>query len=321
MGTIYYHQIFSKLKKHLYLILGTAMSLGIIAFVMKEQTEEKKKPFVSTSEAPKEHIFVNAKSFELPKKLFFAGERVPLQDTDVRERLDKELNVNVYYHSSTIFLIKRANRWFPFVAKQLEKHNIPTDMIYLPLIESGFQQVVSPAGASGFWQLMKGTARELNLEVNDEVDERYHPEKSTLAAIEYLKDAYSKFGNWTNVAASYNMGMNGLGKALKKQRVNSYYDLLLNDETKRYVFRMLALREIMSNQKKYGFYVNSEELYYPEAVKSVEVKTNVPDLTEFAIQNGVTYKTLKRYNPWLRKNSLTIKKKGKTYQVLLPKNV
>ena len=287
---------------------------------MKEEAVEEKKPFIPVAEAPSDHVFVNAKAFELPKKLFFAGERVPLMDADVRERLDKELNVNIYYHSSTIFLIKRANRWFPFISKKLEEHDIPTDLIFLPLIESGFQQVISPAGASGFWQLMKGTAKELNLEVNDEVDERYHPEKSTLAAIQYLKDAYSKFGNWTNVAASYNMGMNGLSKSLSKQRVSSYYDLLLNEETKRYVFRMLALREIMTNQQKYGFYVNSSELYYPEELKTITVKKSITDLTDFAIKNGVTLKTLKRHNPWLRKNSLTVKSKGKTYDILLPKN-
>ena len=262
--------------------------------------------------------FVNAKAFGIPRNLYFAGERVPLNEPDILERFDRELYVNSYFHSSTIFLIKRANRWFPQMMPILRKAGIPDDLVYLPLIESGFQQVVSPAGAAGYWQLMRSTGRELGLEVNEEVDERFHPTKSTYAAVKYLKKAYDKFGNWTNVAGSYNMGMNGLQKRIKKQRVDSYYDLLLNEESKRYVFRLLAIREIFTNQKKYGFYIPKSELYYPEKVKVITIKKSVPDLTAFAFEHGINYKILKRHNPWLRKNTLTIKGKGKTYEVLIP---
>ncbi|BDD07711.1 murein transglycosylase [Fulvitalea axinellae] len=273
------------------------------------------RPGVTPDELPG---FVNARAFRAPTELSFAGEQVPLDDPDVWERLDRELYVNSYFHSSTIFLIKRASRWFPLVNPILKEEGIPEDMAYLPLIESGFTNAVSPAGAAGHWQLMRTTAREYGLEVNEEVDERYHPVKATQAAVKFLKKSHAKFGNWTNVAASYNIGMSGLQRRLKKQRVESYYDLLLNEETKRYVFRLLAIREILNNQNKYGFIIPADQLYYPEKVKKVEVKKSITDLTAFAFKHGINYKILKRHNPWLRRNTLTIKKSGKIYEIWIP---
>ncbi|WP_082305143.1 lytic transglycosylase domain-containing protein [Persicobacter sp. CCB-QB2] len=262
-------------------------------------------------------VFVNAKVVKMPKDLNLAGESVPLDDPEVYERMDKELYVNTYFHSSTIFLIKRSTRWFPQMEPILKEAGIPEDMMYLAAIESGLANVVSPAGAAGYWQLMKGTARELGLEVNEEVDERYDPIKSTEAACKYMLASYEKYGNWTNVAASYNMGRNGFSKALAKQRVDSYYDLLLNQETSRYVFRILAVKEILNDPEKFGFQIPESEKYQPEQLKVVEVKSSIPDLTSWALEHGVNYKTLKRYNSWLRKNTLTIKS-GKTYQIKLP---
>ena len=261
--------------------------------------------------------FVNAKVVKMPTDLNLAGEPVPLNDPEVYERMDKELYVNTYFHSSTIFLIKRSTRWFPQMEPILKAAGIPSDMMYLSAIESGLSNVVSPAGAAGYWQLMKGTAKELGLEVNDEVDERYDPIKSTEAACKYMLASYEKYENWTNVAASYNMGRNGFSRALAKQRVDSYYDLLLNQETSRYVFRILAVKEILNDPEKFGFQIPESEKYQPEKLKTVEVKRSIPDLTTWAIEQGVNYKTLKRYNSWLRKNTLTIKS-GKTYEIKLP---
>ncbi|MDQ3394968.1 MAG: lytic transglycosylase domain-containing protein [Bacteroidota bacterium] len=257
-------------------------------------------------------------TFEIPKELDLAGEQVPLDDNEVLQRFDREIHVNTYWNSSTIFLMKRSNQWFPHLAPILEEHNIPKDFLYLSLIESGLMNVKSPAGASGFWQLMEATAKELGLEVNEEVDERYNAKKSTEAACKYLANAHKKFGNWTNVAASYNMGMAGLQRSLMEQKADSYYDLLLNDETSRYIFRILAIKEIMENPARYGYNIPSNHLYQQEKLTELVVDKNIPDLTDFAIAQGINYKVLKNHNPWLRKKSLTIKKPGQAYTLLLP---
>lgn len=256
-------------------------------------------------------------SYDLPTNLTFAGEPVPVDIPDVYERLDKELQINVYLHSSTIFLIKRANRWLPQMQEILRKHNIPDDFKYLPLIESGLLNDVSPKQAVGFWQILKTSGRELGLEVEKEVDERYDPLKATEAACKYLNNAYKKFGNWTLVAASYNRGISGVGRALEKQQVDSFYDLHLVDETSRYVFRILAIKEIIENPVKYGFNVNARHLYQSEPLRYIEIKETIPDLIRFANQQGINYKLLKRYNPWLRDDRLTVRR-GKVYRIALP---
>lgn len=256
-------------------------------------------------------------SYDLPANLEFAGEPVPLDIPDVLERLDRELLINIYLHSSTIFLIKRSNRWLPQIEEVLRANNIPGDFKYVPLIESGLLNEVSPKQAVGFWQILKTSGRELGLEINDEVDERYHPLKATEAACKYLNQAYKKFGNWTLVAASYNRGIAGIERALQHQQVESFYDLHLPEETARYVFRILAIKEIIEHPQKYGFNVNPRHLYQPEALRFVEVRETIHDLAQFARQHGANYKLLKRHNPWLRDDRLTVKK-GKTYRIALP---
>lgn len=258
-------------------------------------------------------------TFDLPDSLSFAGEPVPIQLTDVRERVDKELHINTYWHNNTIFLMKRANRWLPQIEAILKKNNIPEDFKYLPLIESGLMNDISPKEAVGFWQILKSAGKENGLEITNEVDERYDPLKATEAACKYLRRSYNKFGNWTVVAASYNRGMGGMERALENQQVKSYYDLFLNDETSRYVFRILACKEIIEHPSKYGFKVNPRHLYEPEPLKYVAVNQTIPNLIAFAKQNGTNYKLLKRHNPWLRDEQLTVKGK-KTYRIALPAN-
>lgn len=259
-------------------------------------------------------------AFDLPKKAAFASEPVPLNIPDVRERLDKELQINSYTHSNTIFLIKRAHRWLPQMEEILRQNDIPDDFKYLPLIESNLLNVSSPRAAVGYWQILAESGKEFGLKVTKEVDERYDPLKSTAAACRYLKQSYKKFGNWTLVAASYNRGMGGVDRALESQKVKSYYDLYLNDETSRYVFRIIAIKEIIENPVKYGFKINPKNLYQEEPLKYIQVKETIPNLIDFANQQGINYKLLKRYNPWLREERLTIKK-GETYKIALPTEV
>lgn len=261
--------------------------------------------------------YLNAMSLELPAEMDFAGERVPLELPDVRERLDRELLINTYWHSSTIFLMKHAQRWLPQIEKILEENGVPTDFKYLTAIEGGFINAVSPANAVGFWQILASSGRENGLEISNSVDERYDPLKSTRAACKYLKKAYNKFGNWTDAAASYNRGMAGLQRALNHQKVDSYYDLLLNDETSRYVFRILAIKEIFEHPERYGFDIKETHLYAPEKLKYVEVDHNIKDLVSFAKDHGVNYKLLKRHNPWLRDDYLHVKR-NKVYRIAIP---
>jgi membrane-bound lytic murein transglycosylase D len=258
-----------------------------------------------------------AMSFDVPDNITFAGEPVPLNLADVKERLDKELQINIYLHSNTIFLVKRAKRWLPQIEAILRDNDIPDDFKYLPLIESNLLNVISPKDAVGFWQILKTSGKEYGLEISDEVDERYDPLKATHAACKYLRQAYKKFGNWTLVAASYNRGISGVQRALDDQQVNSYYDLYLNDETSRYVFRILAIKEIVKNPLKYGFKINPKHLYDEEVIKYIEVDESIKDLVKFAKQNGTNYKLIKRHNPWLREDRLTVKK-GKRYRIAIP---
>ena len=261
-----------------------------------------------------------AKSYDIPTEINFAGEDVPLDKTYIRELLDRELHINIYWHNNTIFLMKRANRWFPQISKILAEQGIPDDFKYVTLIESSLRNVISPSGAVGFWQFMEGTAREYGLEITDEVDERYHPLKSTLAATKYLKDAYEKFGNWTNVAASYNRGMNGLRRDMERQDVDNYYDLKMNAETTRYIYRVLAVKEILSFPKQYGFDIKPEHLYQEEALKYITVSETIEDLTVWAKEQGITYLLLKRHNPWLISNQLKVPS-GKSYIILIPEKL
>jgi membrane-bound lytic murein transglycosylase D len=252
----------------------------------------------------------------LPKELDFCGEPVPVSDYTIRESLEKELLINTYWQSQTLLFLKRCNRWFPVIEPILKRHGIPQDFEYIALIESGFTNVVSPAGATGFWQLIDPTARNYGLEISDEVDERYNVEKSTEAACLFFKEAFEKYHNWTLVAASYNLGMGGIDKQIEKQRTHNYYDLYLNEETARYVFRILAIKDILKRPKAYGFELRMHDLYPPLPIRAVRVDSSITDLADFAIKQGTTYKILKLLNPWLRKNSLSNNDR-KTYSISL----
>ena len=239
-----------------------------------------------------------------PTSIDFAGENTPLNISDVRERFERELLINANLDATTLLIIKRANRAFSVIEPILIQNNVPDDFKYLAVIESGLINAVSPSGAKGVWQFMPETAKEKGMEVNDIVDERYHLEKATQAACVYLIKAKEKFGTWTMAAASYNGGMSGVSKQMDIQKVTNYYDLLLNDETSRYVFRILALKEIMQNPEKFGFLVEKKDLYSALPTKKMEVDTTISDLASFAIQQGVNYKILKIHNPWLRDKKL-----------------
>lgn len=259
----------------------------------------------------------NIYALPLPEKLDFAGEEVPLHDPEIRERMDRELLVNTYWQSNGLLLLKRANKYFPVIEPILKEYGIPDDFKYLAVIESGLQNVVSPAGARGIWQLMPATARELGMEVNDNVDERYHLEKSTVAACKYLLDSKARFGTWTKAAAAYNAGNNGISRRLTEQGVNSYYDLLLGEETGRYMFRIMAIKEIMSDPKKYGFNFREKDLYTQVPTYKVPVDTAVTNLAGFARQFDINYKILKIHNPWLRETKLNNRSR-KQYYIEIP---
>lgn len=253
----------------------------------------------------------------IPTNIDFSGEKTPLTISDVRERFDRELTVNVNLHATTELVIKRANRVFPIIEPILKKNGVPDDFKYLAVIESGLVNVTSPSGAKGVWQFMPETAKEMGMEVNDVVDERYSLEKSTEVACQYLLKAKAKFGNWTMAAASYNGGMNGMDRFMEAQKVTDYYDLLVNEETSRYVFRILALKEIMQNQQKYGYTLPAEILYPQIPTKKIAVSANIDDLATFAIEQGINYKILKIHNPWLRDKKLVVQT-GKVYTIEIP---
>ncbi len=256
-------------------------------------------------------------SYDLPDTLYFAGERVPLENYDTRESLDRELNSNAYFHSSTLLLIKRSHRYFPVIEPILESYNIPEDFKYLAVAESNLTNAVSPAGARGYWQFLTSTAREYGLEINREVDERYHLEKSTEAACKYFLKSYEKYGNWTMVAASYNRGSRGVDRLIDIQGQDNYYDLLLPEETSRYVFRILAFKTIFQNQEKYGFNIPDDHLYPPLDYVSVSIDTAVSSFADFAKQFETNYKILKALNPWLRQPYLH-NRDGETYEIKVP---
>lgn len=260
------------------------------------------------------------KALKIPENLDFAGERVPTENDDIKERMDRELLTNTYWQSNTMLLFKRANKFFPLIEPILKKNGIPNDFKYLAVIESGLLNATSPAGAKGFWQILEGTAKESGLEVNSNVDERYHVEKSTQAACDYLKSAKARFGNWTLAAAAYNAGNRGVSSKMETQKVSSYYDLLLGDETERYILRIVALKEIMSNPEKYGFIFDKEDLYTATPTKIVEVSTPIADIAQYSIDLGINYKIMKLHNPWLRENTLE-NKTGKTYQLKIPAEI
>lgn len=257
-------------------------------------------------------------SIRIPQNLNFAGEKVPVKNFIVREAMEKELIINTYWQAQTLLLHKRANRWFPVIEPILKQNDIPEDFKYIALIESQLSNALSPQGAAGFWQLVEPTARGYGLEISEEVDERYDVVKSTQAACRYFKEAYNIFHNWTLAAASYNRGMGGIAAAMDKQKATNYYDMLLTDETARYVFRILAMKEIISRPKVYGYLIRKKDLYPIIASKKISIDSSITDLALFALSQKINYKILKTFNPWLRLNSLTNPEKKK-YIIEIPK--
>jgi membrane-bound lytic murein transglycosylase D len=298
---------FSLIKFPSFVLIGTLMLSSC------SSTEKQKEKDMT-------EIIQKTESFQLPdlpKSVSFCGEEFPLDNFDVRERLDKELIVNAYYHSSTIQGLKRANRYFPEIEKALKENGIPDDFKYLCLIESGLSQAVSPAGAKGFWQFMPATAEEFNLTVNNQNDERLDVTKSTNAACKYLRKAQNKFNNWMLTAASYNAGMGGIQNAMEDQLVERYFDLHLNNETSRYVFRILAMKIIFENPEAYGFSKEQIELYEPIATRKIEVKEVIPDLKKWVKENGSNYHMVKVLNPWILRDKLDVRNEVLTIE--LPK--
>ncbi|MDO5969733.1 lytic transglycosylase domain-containing protein [Flavivirga aquimarina] len=259
----------------------------------------------------------NVYALQVPDNLNFSGEPMPLKNPDILERMDRELLVNTYWQSNGLLMFKRAKKYFPIIEPILEKHGIPDDFKYLAVIESGLTNAVSPAGARGVWQIMKATGRENGLEINDNVDERYHLEKATEVACKYLLRSKEKLGSWTLAAAAYNAGVAGVSRKLKEQNVSNYYDLLLIEETGRYIFRIVALKEILSNPDKYGFNFREKDLYNNVPTYKVEVDTPVTDFSKFAQEHDINYKILKLHNPWLRESHLNNKSR-KLYTIDIP---
>tara|TARA_A200000159_G_C7300023_1_gene329658 strand:- start:462 stop:1373 length:912 start_codon:yes stop_codon:yes gene_type:complete len=267
----------------------------------------------SYGEAPTYKVY----ALDLPDTLNFADEKISLSSPDLKERLDRELLVNTYWQSNMMLLLKRANKYFPTIEKILKEEGVPSDLKYLSVIESGLENAISPAGAKGFWQIMRTTGKEYGLEVNSNVDERYHIELSTRMATKYLKKAKNKFGSWTLAVASYNRGIRGIQRNLNQQKVENYFDLRLGKETSRYVFRVLAVKEIIENPMKYGYVYDHTDLYYPVPVRYHGLDTAISNLATFAKKMGVNYKILKIHNPWLLQNHLNNKSR-KYYEIAIP---
>lgn len=300
-----------KMIKNLLAIIGLVCISGLFIFAVQKPVDKDVEP--------EQKIFndYNVYAVKIPDGLNFAGELMPLSDPDVYERMDKELLVNTYWQSNGLLMFKRAQKYFPIIEPILKKHGIPDDFKYLAVIESGLTNAVSPAGARGVWQIMPATAKENGLEVNDNIDERYHLEKSTEVACKYLLQSKRNLGSWTLAAAAYNAGNAGVSRRLKEQDVDNYYDLLLGEETGRYMFRIVALKEILKNPKTYGFNFEESDLYSNIPTFNVIVDKEVPNFTAFAQQYGINYKILKIHNPWLRETRLN-NKSGKEYVIEIP---
>lgn len=298
------------LKKNKFFILLTILSLFISATYFKDNLKSAFKSYGNDN-------LYRVYALKTPENISFCGEEVPLELLDVRERLDRELLVNTYWQSNMLLLIKRSYRFFPLIEKILKEEDVPQDFKYLAVIESGLENVRSPKGAKGIWQIMSGTAREYGLEVNKNVDERYNLELSTRAACKYLKKAKDKFGSWTLAAAAYNRGIMGISRNLSRQKVENYYDLLLGRETSRYIFRILAVKEIMENANNYGFIFQENDLYKPYEIKKIELDTAISNITDFSKKMGINYKTMKLHNPWLLENHLNNKSRKK-YIIKIP---
>jgi hypothetical protein len=299
-----------------YFFLGITVTIGlgilIITFLLSNNTNANGNP---DEVFPQGYRIVSP---EIPTYLEFAGEKIPTENFEVYERMEREFLSNTYWHSATILAIKRANRWFPIIEPILKENNIPDDFKYLCVAESNLENVISPAGATGFWQFMKPAGEKYGLEINSQVDERYDVESSTKAACRYLKDSYGLFGSWIVSAASYNMGQDGITEQQTRQKAKNYFNLVLNSETSRFVARIVSLKYIIQFPEKYGFDINDEDKYKPLEYTEVILDSSVADFADYAASLGVNYFILKMYNPWLRDNYLS-NKSNKAYTIKLPK--
>jgi hypothetical protein len=300
--------------KNILAIVGLVCVSGLFIFAVQKAPSDD-----NLETDPKLINDYNVYALSIPDHLDFAGETVPLNDPDVYERMDRELLVNTYWQSNGLLMFKRAEKCFPIIEPILKKNGVPDDFKYLAVIESGLTNVVSPAGARGVWQIMPATAKENGLEVNDNVDERYHLEKATEVACKYLLKSKKDLGSWTLAAAAYNGGNAGISKRLEEQQVTNYYDLLLGEETGRYLFRIIALKEIFSHPQQYGFNFTEKDLYNNIPTYTVKVDTAVTDFAAFAKGFGINYKILKIHNPWLREPQLNNKTR-KVYTIEIPKD-
>ena len=298
--------------KHTIIFLSTLISFTFLSFSIDRSSTEK-------NHSAAVILDYNVYVIPMPEELEFSGESVPLNIPDIKERMDRELLVNTYWQSNGFLMFKRAHKYFPIIEPILESYGVPDDFKYLAMIESGLQNITSPAGAKGFWQIMKSTGREYGLEINSNVDERYNLILSTKAACEYLIKSKKKYGSWTLSAASYNAGMNRISSELERQAVDNYYDMLLGQETGRYIFRIVAVKEITNNPKKYGFNFSEIDLYGYPSTHTVKVDTAVTDLVKFAEKFNLNYKQLKIHNPWLKEAFLNNKSRKK-YGIEIPQS-
>ena len=300
------------LKIGISLVLIFCLGLVLSASRAGEHISELEK--VATDFSTKYHIAMPP----IPDTILLCGELVPQSNWEVKERLERELLSNTYWQSNTLLLLKRSGKYFPMMDRILKEEGVPTDFKYLAVAESGLTNAVSPAGARGVWQFMKSTGQSYGLEVNNEIDERYHIEKATRAACAYLKNAKAELGSWTLAAAAYNRGLYGVKRDLSNQKVDTYYELFMNTETSRYVFRLIAYKLIMENPTHYGFNLKPSEYYTNVPTVNISVDSTLTDLAAFAIENGTNYKTVRLLNPWIRDDHLIIKP-GEKLLIQVPK--
>ena len=301
------------MKKSLFISIFLFLAILATAFVLLTAGKELDK-----MESEKPHVLSMTASVEIPERMTYAGEEIIFDRYDKRERMDRELNSFTYFHSTTLLLFKRANRLFPIIEPILKREGVPDDLKYLAVIESSLDwRAISPANAVGLWQFLQTTGREHGLEVRTDVDERYHVEKSTVAATKYLKNAYRRYGSWSAAAMAYNGGQGRITNELRNQRADEALDLWLVEETSRYYYRMLAIKQIFEQPRQYGFVIKPEHLYKPMEFKKVTVTNTIPDLVAFAKDNNITYAQLKDFNSWLRSDKLN-NASGKSYTLLIP---
>lgn len=301
-----------KTKRILTIMIASVGVLALLAVVLSISALNiaSKRPLM-------DHVCIQSHDIEFQNDITFAGEEVPLEMFNIRERYERELLSNCYFHSNTMLLLKRSKRWFPVIEPILEKYGVPDDFKYLCIVESNLTNAKSPAGAVGFWQFLESTGKDFGLEINKDVDMRYNVELETEAACKYFLKAYKTFNSWTIVAASFNAGTRRVQKFMKEQKVKSYYDLLMTEETERYIFRILAIKAIIEDPEQFGIYVSKDLYYQPFKYKTIVITETVDDWAEYAKEHGITYKLLKVFNPWLRSNRLKVKN-GETYEIKIP---